>query len=49
MLAELVHESDTVDCARLSMTLEAIGAMTHRGIHCTSEAHARMHVDASLR
>jgi len=49
MLAELVHESDTVDCARLSMTLEAIGAMTHRGIHCTAEAHARMHVEASLR
>jgi hypothetical protein len=48
MLAELVHESDTVDCTRLSMTLEAIGAMTHRGIQCAAEAHARMHLTDAL-
>ena len=47
MLAELVHESDTVDCTRLSLTLEAIGAMTHRGIQCAAEARGRMHFDAS--
>ena len=49
MLAELVHESDGVDCARLSMTLEAIGAMTHRGIRCAAEARGRMHVGETVR
>jgi len=49
MLAELVHESDGVDCARLSMTLEAIGAMTHRGIRCAAEARGRMAVGETVR
>jgi hypothetical protein len=49
MLAELVHESDSVDCTRLSMTLEAIGAMTHRGIRCAAEARGRMHASAVVR
>ena len=49
MLAELVHESDSVDCSRLSMTLEAIGAMTHRGIWCAAEARGRMHASEGVR
>ena len=49
MLAELVHESDSVDCGRLSMTLEAIGAMTHRGIRCAAEARGRMAVGETVR
>jgi hypothetical protein len=49
MLAELVHESDSVDCSRLSMTLEAIGAMTNRGIRCAAEARGRMHLAGAVR
>ena len=42
LLAELVHESDTVDCNRMAMGLEAIGALTRLGVRCTAEAHARL-------
>lgn len=42
LLAELVHESDTVDCARMALGLEAIGALTRMGLQCTAGAHARM-------
>ncbi len=41
LLADLVHESDTVDCAQLALSLEAIGALTHMGVRCTTQAHAR--------
>lgn len=40
--AEFVHESDTVDCKRMAIGLEAISALTHLGARCTAEAHARM-------
>lgn len=49
ILAELVHESDAVDCTRLSMALEAIAAMTQRGIQCAAEAHAKLHLAAASR
>ena len=42
LLAELVHESDTVDCGRMALGLEAIGALTRMGLQCTAHAHARM-------
>ena len=37
LLAELVHESDDLDCAQMSLALDAIGAMTQRGIWCLAE------------
>jgi hypothetical protein len=42
LLAEFVHESDTVDCKRMAIGLEAISALTRLGVRCTAEAHARM-------
>jgi hypothetical protein len=42
LLAEFVHESDTVDCKRTAIGLEAISALTRLGVRCTAEAHARM-------
>lgn len=42
LLAELVHESDAVDCARMALGLEAIAALTRMGLQCTADAHARM-------
>lgn len=42
LLADLVHESDTVDCAQLALSLESIGALTLMGVQCTAQAHARM-------
>lgn len=42
LLADLVHESDTVDCRRMALSLEAIGALTNLGVQCTAQAHARM-------
>ncbi|HXS17663.1 MAG TPA: hypothetical protein VN764_10770, partial [Polyangiaceae bacterium] len=37
LLAELVHESEDLDCAQMSLALDAIGAMTQRGIWCLAE------------
>jgi len=42
LLSDLIHEADTVDCPRLAHSLEAIGALTHMGVQCTAQAHARM-------
>ena len=42
LLAELVHESDTVDCGRLALGLEAISALTRMGLQCAAHAHSRM-------
>ncbi len=42
LLAELVHESDSVDCRRMALGLEAISALTRMGLQCTAHAHARM-------
>ena len=46
LLADLVHESDAIDCRRMALSLEAIGAITHMGVQCAAEAHARMSWDA---
>jgi len=40
LLAELVHESEDLDCAQMSLALDAIGAMTQRGIWCLAEGRA---------
>lgn len=42
LLADLVHESDVVDCRRMALSLEAIGALANMGLQCTAQAHARM-------
>ncbi len=42
LLADFVHESDTVDCQRVALGMEAIGALVHMGVQCTAQAHARM-------
>ncbi len=42
LLADLVHESDPVDGKRMALSLEAIGALTHIGLQCTAQAHARV-------
>jgi hypothetical protein len=42
LLADLIHEAEAVDCQRLAQGLEAIGALTHMGVQCTAQAHARM-------
>ena len=42
LLAELVHESDTIDCRRMALGLEAVSAITRMGLQCTAHAHARM-------
>jgi len=44
LLAELVHESEDLDCAQMSLALDAIGAMTQRGIRCLAEGRAGLHV-----
>jgi hypothetical protein len=43
LLAELVHESDTVDCQRMALALEAISAVTRLGTQRAAQAHAKMH------
>lgn len=49
LLAELVHESDTVDCRKMALGLEGIVAMTRMGLRCTAHAHARMSWDAARK
>ncbi|WP_213948742.1 hypothetical protein [Luteibacter sp. dw_328] len=47
LLAELVHESDTVDCRRMALGLEAISAITRMGLQCTAHAHAHISWETS--
>jgi hypothetical protein len=42
LLADLIHEADSVDCQAMALGLEAIKALTQVGIRCTAEAHARL-------
>jgi len=41
-LVDLVREADTVDCQRMALGLEAIGALTQMGVQCTAQANVRM-------
>jgi hypothetical protein len=45
LLADLVHESDAVDCRLMALALEGVRAMTQVGMHCVAEAHTRMFDD----
>lgn len=42
LLADLVHEAEVVDCQRMALGLEAIGALTLMGVQCTAQAHVRI-------
>jgi hypothetical protein len=42
LLADLVHEADAVDCQRMAIGLEGIGALTLMGVQCAAQAHVRM-------
>lgn len=42
LIAELVHESDTVDCGHMALALDAIAAVTRTGLQCAAHAHARL-------
>lgn len=42
LLADLIHEADVVDCKRLALGLEGIGALVHMGVQCTAQAHVRI-------
>lgn len=42
LLADLIHEADTVDCKRMALGLEAIGALTNMGVQCAAQAHVRV-------
>jgi len=55
LLAEFVYESDTVDCRRMALSLEAVAAMTQAGVQAAAAAHAcitletRAKVEANAR
>ncbi|QDE40922.1 hypothetical protein FIV34_17735 [Luteibacter pinisoli] len=49
LVADLVHEADEVDCKQLSLTLEAIAAMTARGTRQLGEARAQMSWEAAMK
>jgi hypothetical protein len=40
VLADLIHEAEEVDCQQLSLSLEAIAAMTRLGVQQLGEARA---------
>ena len=42
LLADFIHESETIDCQRVAHGLEAIGALTYMGVQCTARADVRM-------
>jgi hypothetical protein len=42
LLADLIHEADSVDCKGMALGLEAIKALTQMGVGCAAEAHARL-------
>jgi hypothetical protein len=49
LLADLIHEAESVDCLKLGLALEGLATMTRMGASCAAEAHARMNFAASLR
>lgn len=48
MLADLIHEADEVDYGQLSLSLEAIAAMTSYGGRKLGEARAQMNWEAAV-
>ncbi|MDR6938201.1 hypothetical protein [Luteibacter sp. 3190] len=49
MLAEFVHESDSVDCRQMALSLEAVAALTHMGVQSAAAAHARISLETRER
>lgn len=49
LLADLIHESEAVDCGRMALGLEAIAALTRMGLQCTADAHAHMSWEQASR
>lgn len=49
VLADLVHEAEDLDGKQLSLSLEAIAAMTRLGIQQLAEARTKGHWDAIHR
>ena len=47
LLAELIHESDSVDCQRMALALEGIGKITRTGAQRAAQAHAMFHWEAA--
>lgn len=47
-LADLLHESEEVDCGQLALALEAVAAMTLLGAQHLNEAHAQAHWDGTF-
>lgn len=43
VLADLIHEAEEVDCQQLSLSLEAIAAMTRLGVQQLGEARVMGH------
>jgi hypothetical protein len=43
LLAELVHESDSVDSRRMALALEAIGKIARTGAQRAAQAHTMLH------
>jgi hypothetical protein len=48
LLADFIHESETVDCQRVAHGMEAIGALMHMGVQCTAQAHVRMYWEKDI-
>jgi hypothetical protein len=49
LLAELIHEADSVDCGRMALGLEAISALTRLGLQCAAHAHAQVSWEKTRR
>ncbi len=49
VLSEFVHESDAVDTSRIALSLGAIAAITHLGLQCSAQAHARIAWESAER
>jgi hypothetical protein len=43
LLSDLVHEADVVNCRRMALALEAVGAITRMGAQRAAQAHAMLH------
>ncbi|HEY4292130.1 hypothetical protein [Luteibacter sp.] len=42
LMAELVYEAETLDCRRMALAFQTIGALLERSVTCTKRAHERV-------
>lgn len=47
LLADLMHEAESVRCRKMALALESIAAMNDMGVQCLAEAHARVTMAAA--